>query len=244
MNYGLYTIFLGMRSRQATLETQANNIANASTAGFKAERLVYHTFEAEKKGIDDRQNLVAGVSTSNSTDQSAGSIQSTGRSMDVAIDGDAFLQIQTPSGVRYTRAGNLTVSNTGQLVTKGGDLVVGDKGPITVPQDQGLSIGEKGTLVTGGQEFDSLKLVRFNNPTAALSKDGDSMFIATGVEAPQQAVGSKIIQGSLENSNVNPVSEMVAMINNNREFESLQKSMTLLMNDLGRKISGEIGTLS
>ncbi|HQZ95831.1 MAG TPA: flagellar basal-body rod protein FlgF [Pyrinomonadaceae bacterium] len=243
MNYGLYSIFLGMRARQNTLETQANNIANASTTGFKAQRMIYSTFEAEKKGSGDRQLLVAGASAASTTDFSGGSIQQTDRGLDIAIEGDAFLQVQTPRGIRYTRAGNMTVNDGGQLVTKNGDLVVGEKGPITIPRDSQLSIGQKGVLSAAGKDIDSLKLVRFNNPAAALAKDGESMFVATGAEAPQAATGSKIIQGSLEGSNINSVSEMVAMINNNREFESLQKSLTLLVNDMGRKISGEIGKL-
>lgn len=243
MNYGLYSIFLGMRARQNTLETQANNIANASTAGFKAQRMVYSTFEAEKKGTGDRQLLVAGASAANSTDFTTGSMQQTGRGLDVAIDGDAFLQIQTPRGVRYTRAGNMTVNDNGQLVNKNGDLMVGEKGPITVPRDSELSIGKRGVMSAGGKDIDTLKLVRFNNPAAALAKDGDSMFTLTGAEAPQDATNSKVIQGSLEGSNINTVAEMVSMINNNREFESLQKSLTLLVNDMGRKISGEIGKL-
>ncbi len=243
MNYGLYTVFLGMRSRQNTLEAQANNIANASTVGFKAERLIYSTFEAANKGAGDKQNLVAGVLTSGAADFTAGSIQQTGRSLDVAIEGDAFLQIQTAGGVRYTRAGNLTLNASGQLVTKNGDLVVGENGAITVPKDGELSIGQDGSLAAGGQQFDKLKLVRFENPSAALSKEGDSLFLATGAEQPQENVSSKIVQGALENSNINSISEMVAMINNNREFESLQKSLSLMMNDIGRKISGEIGKI-
>lgn len=243
MNYGLYTIFLGMRARQNTLETQANNIANASTSGFKAQRMLYSTFEAEKKGEGDRQLLVAGASAQNRTDFSTGSFQQTGRGMDIAIEGDAFLQIQTPRGVRYTRAGNMTVNDGGMLVTKNGDLVVGEKGPITIPLDSELSIGQKGVLSAGGSDIDSLKLVRFDNPAAALMKDGDSMFVATGSEVPQNATNSRVIQGSLEGSNVNSVTEMVAMINNNREFESLQKSLMLTMNDVGRKISADIGKI-
>ncbi len=243
MNYGLYSIFLGMRARQNTLETQANNIANASTTGFKAQRMIYSTFEAEKKGSGDRQLLVAGASAASTTDFSGGSIQQTGRGLDIAIEGDAFLQVQTPRGIRYTRAGNMTVNDGGQLVTKNGDLVVGEKGPITIPRDSQLSIGQKGVLSAAGKDIDSLKLVRFDNPAAALVKDGESMFVATGAEAPQAATGSRVIQGSLEGSNINSVSEMVAMINNNREFESLQRSLTLMVNDMGRKISGEIGKL-
>ncbi len=243
MNHGLYNAFLGMRSRQRTLDAQANNIANASSVGFKAERLLYSAIEAEKKGTDSKQNLVAGVSTSSGTDFSAGSISQTGRSLDLAIDGDAFLQIQTPRGTRYTRAGNLTLDASGQLATKNGDLVVGTKGAITVPQNGELSIGADGSLAAGGEVFEQIKLVRFDNPAGALLKEGDAMFMLTGAEQPKDAANSKIVQGALESSNVSSLTEMVAMINNSREFESLQKSVSLLMNDLGRKISGEIGKM-
>lgn len=241
MNHGLYTIFLGLRSRQNTLDAQANNLANASTTGFKAERLKYSTFEADKKGTGDRQLLVAGVSTASGVDFTPGSLQQTGRSLDVAISGDAFFQVQTQNGVRFTRAGNLTLNNVGQLVTQKGDLVVGDNGPITVPRNGDMSIDPQGKLISGGKQFDSLQLVRFNNPAAALVKEGDSMFAANGVEAPQLDASSKVVQGALEGSNTSSIGELAAMINNNREFESLQKSLTLLMNDVGRKISGEIG---
>lgn len=243
MDYGLYTAFLGMRARQRTLDAQSNNIANASTTGYKADRLVYSAIEALKKGAGSTQNLVAGVETSGATDFTAGSIRETGRSLDVAIDGDAFLQIQTQNGTRYTRAGNLTMNSDGQLVTHNGDLVIGEGGAITIPQKGTLSIGQDGTISAGGKTVDKLKLVRFENPLTALTKQGDSMFAATGKAQPLDDTDSKIQQGSLETSNVNPISEMVAMINNNREFDSLQKSVSLLMNDLGKKISSEIGKL-
>lgn len=243
MNYGLYTAFLGMRARQRTLDAQANNIANASTTGFKAERLFYSTFEADRKSDTDKQNLVAGAATSNLTDFTQGSFQQTGQPLDIAIKGEAFLQIQTRNGVRYTKAGNLSMNSAGQLVTKSGDLVVGERGGITLPTQGKIVIGEDGAISVEGALVDRLKLVRFNNPTAALTQEGNSLFAANGSQAPLQDTNSRILQGTLESSNINPVSEMVAMINNNREFESLQKSVTLLMNDLGRKISGEIGRL-
>ncbi len=241
MNNGLYTSFLGMRARQRTLDTQANNIANAMTTAYKAERLNYSTVEAEQKGESSLQNLVAGVMTSGATDFSAGGITQTGRDLDVAIEGDGFFQIQTERGPRYTRAGNLTLDAAGQLVTKNGDLVVGSKGAITVPKGGEISIGEDGSISIKGQKVDQLKLVRFENPTAALQKEGDSLFVETGNEQPLAATNSRIHQGALEGSNINSIQEMVSMINNSREFESIQKSVSLLMNDLGRKISGEIG---
>lgn len=243
MNYGLYTIFLGMRTRQNTLETQANNIANASTAGFKAQRLIYSTFEAENKADSDRQSLIAGASAQTTTDFSAGSIRETSGALDLAIKGDAFFVVETPRGPRYTRAGSLTVNESGQLTTKGGDLVVGDKGPITIPRDAAVSISKRGEVSADGTAIDSIKLVKFQNPAAALLKDGDTMFAASGAEVPQAAPDSTVIQGAIEMSNVNSVGEMVAMINNNREFESLQKSLILTMNDVGRKIAGEIGRI-
>jgi flagellar basal-body rod protein FlgF len=243
MNYGLYNAFLGMRARQHTLDTQANNIANASTTGFKAERMLYTSAEAEKKGSGDKQSLVGGVMASGGIDFSTGSIQQTGRALDVAIDGDAFLQVQTPQGVRFTRSGNLSLNKDGQLVTQSGDLVVGERGPITIPDKGEISIGDDGTISAGKATVDKLKLVRFTNPAAALQKGGETLFMMTGTETPQANVNSRVLQGSLEGSNVNSVSEMVAMINNNREFDSLQKSMTLLMNDIGRRISSEIGKI-
>jgi flagellar basal-body rod protein FlgF len=246
MNYGLYNAFLGMRARQRTLDTQSNNIANASTTGFKAERMLYTSAEADQKGAENgrkKQSLVGGVIASGGIDFSTGNIQQTGRALDVAIDGDSFLQVQTPQGVRFTRAGNLSVNQDGQLITKSGYLVVGERGPITVPEKGEISIGEDGTIATDGKSVDKLKLVHFNNPAAALQKGGESLFMLTGTEVPQANINSRVVQGALEGSNVNSVTEMVAMINNNREFESLQKSVTLLMNDIGRKISSEIGKI-
>lgn len=243
MNYGLYSAFLGMRSRMRTLDAQANNIANASTTGFKAERLAYNTFEADKKSQSDQQLLVAGVASTNAIDFATGTFEQTNQQLDVAIKGDGFFQIQTPKGVRYTRAGNFSMNAAGQLVTKSGDLVVGERGGITLPTQGEIAIGEDGSISVDGRAIDKLKLVRFNNPTTALSQDGGSLFAANGSQAALADTNSSVLQGSLESSNINPITEMVAMINNNREFESLQKSVTLLMNDLGRKISGEIGRL-
>lgn len=242
MNNGLYNAFLGMRARQRTLEAQANNIANASTVGFKAERLIYSAIQKAQENTGNSQSLMAGVETSSGTDFSAGAIQQTGRSLDVAIEGDAFLQIQTERGTRYTRAGNFSLDASGQLVTKNGDLVVGEGGAITVPPGE-ISIGTDGSLSVNGKVFDKLQLVKFENPAAALTKEGEALFAANGTQNPQADANSKVVQGALESSNVNSLTEMVAMINNNREFESLQKNVSLLMNDLGRKIAGEIGKI-
>lgn len=262
MNFGLYAAYLGMRGRQQQLDLIANNIANASTAGFKGDRLLYRsvlsappdanptngganpTATAEKTDqlTSFRRGIDVGVVTTQATDFATGSIRETGRSFDIALNGDAFLVVQTARGERYTRQGSLSLDESGQLVTQRGDLVVGESGPITVPAGN-VSIGEEGTISVNGQVAGRLKLVRFDSPAAALAKEGDSLFAANGTQVPQETTDTRVIQGALEMSNVNSLTEMVAMMQNSREFESLQKSVTTLMNDLGRKVSNELGRL-
>jgi len=268
MNFGLYAAYLGMRSRQQQLDLLANNIANASTSGFKADRLLYRSVvaanpnsnpnagtstpgagAAPSTATDQKEQLTplrygidVGVVTAQRTDFSAGSIRETGRSLDIALNGDGFIVVQTPRGERYTRQGSLTLDSSGQLVTQRGDLVVGDSGPITVPPGN-VSFGEDGSLSVNGSVAGKLKLVRFNNPGTALSKEGDCLFVANGTEHGQEATETRVAQGTLELSNVNSLTEMVAMMQNSREFESLQKSVSTLMNELGRKVANEVGRL-
>lgn len=238
---GLYTAFLGMKARQQTLEVQANNIANASTDGFKAERVAYTTIEANQKAMGNQQNTIAGVATATATDYSTGALRDTGAALDLSIRGDAFFRIQTDRGVRFTKAGSFTQDAAGQLITKNGDLVLGETGAITLPRNGEITIDQNGIISAAGTRVDKITLARFDNPVDALRKEGDALFFASGTEEPKAATQSQLLQGTLESSNVSPITEMVSMINNTREFESLQRSISLMMNDIGRKISSEIG---
>lgn len=290
MEQGLYTAFLGMRARQRALDTVAGNIANASTAGFKAQRLLWQSITA----LDDAQagskaqqadsnsagatqstaqpilsnegtpNNVAtdardarglAVTTTGTTDFTSGAIRPTGRPLDVALAGDGFLTVQTARGERYTRAGSLTVDSAGQLVTQSGDLIIGQNGAITIPRSGSssnggnrggggeLSISEDGSITFDNKTIDKLKLTRFANPQKALQQEGGLLFVATGGEPPQTDLTTRVEGGALESSNVEAMSEMVTMMQHNREFEALQKSISTMMNDLGRKVSSEIGRL-
>ena len=279
MDFGLYAAYLGMRARQRNLDAIANNIANAATTGFKADRLLYRSVEAMTAGpgnpspngttspastpqtaattnptgatsVNSPVNTAAstlragdiGVLTGSATDYSAGAIRQTGNPLDVALNGPGFLVVQTAQGERYTRAGSLMLDATGQLVTQSGDLVVGDSGAISLPPGEPV-IGEDGTISVNRQVVGRLKLVNFTDPHTALTKDGTSLFAATGSEQPSEAVGTRVQSGALEASNVNPVSEMAAMMQNSREFESLQHSVSMMLNDLGRKVNSEIGAI-
>jgi flagellar basal body rod protein FlgG len=285
MNNGLYAAFLGMRARQRALDATASNIANSSTTGFKADRVLYRSIEAAanktnanaqtinqpagnaaqpnaqatnaqatdastaaqqnanaQSSTSATPHLASGVLTEGATDYSSGAIRQTGRTLDVALAGDGFLTVQTPRGERYTRAGSLTLDAVGQLVTPNGELIVGERGAITVPPGE-VSIGTDGSISVKGQTVDRLKLTRFNDPRAALIKEGNALFMPTGSEPPLAATNTTVMQGALESSNVNAITEVAAMMQNNREFETLQRSITLLMNDLGRKVANEIGRL-
>jgi flagellar basal body rod protein FlgG len=182
------------------------------------------------------------VATAGATDFTPGAINQTGRALDVALAGGGFLTVQTARGERYTRNGSLSLDSSGQLITGGGDLVVGTSGPITVPPGE-VSIGEDGTLSVNGRSIDRLKVVRFDDPRSALTKEGGSLFAATGTQQPVESVDTRVIQGSLESSNVNTVTEMVAMLQQQREFDSLQRSITTTMNELGRGVAAQIGTI-
>jgi flagellar basal body rod protein FlgG len=181
-----------------------------------------------------------GLVASTVADFSAGITKQTGRPLDVSLSGEGMLAIQTSQGERYSRAGTLQINNAGQLVTISGDLVVGEKGPITLPKGD-ISISENGTISSAGQEIDKLKIVRFDNPTQVLYKEGQNLFAST--EAPKADNSTKVVQNSLEMSNVDTLNEMAAMLRNSREFDSLQKSITVMMNDIGRKVSNELGRI-
>ncbi len=259
-----YTAFLGMRARQRALDTVANNIANASTVGFKAERVLWQSVanlegqnnpnvnvnknENNQAANDAATNQSArdvrslGVMTTGATDFSSGAIRPTGRALDVALVGDGFLTVQTPQGERYTRGGALTLDNAGQLVTQSGDLVIGARGAVTIPAGE-VSIAEDGSISINNQTIAKLKITRFANPQTALQHEGATLFVTTGSESPQEDFTTRVEGGALESSNVSAMSEMVQMMQHNREFESIQKTISLVMNDLGRKVSSEIGKL-
>jgi flagellar basal body rod protein FlgG len=158
---------------------------------------------------------------------SQGPIERTGNSLDVAVDGNGFLVVQTPNGERYTRNGSLQLNASGQLVTSDGNPVLGDGGPISLqPNDRQVQISRDGTISVreGTSKVDSvrgkLRLVTFSNPQQ-LQKDGTSTFNATGGAQPQAATTAGIVQGAIEKSNVRGVVEMSRMIEITRSYTQI-----------------------
>jgi flagellar basal-body rod protein FlgF len=219
------------------LEVVANNLANMNTTGFKSDGSVFHEFlmpvarNGHFQGTDQRLSFVHDRATWHNF--ATGPLRQTGNPLDVSIDGDAFLVVQTPRGERYTRNGSLQLNATGELVTNSGDRVLGDGGPIQFqPTDSNISINPDGTITvreSGNAASDSargkLRLVRFEQAQTLL-KDGASMFRAPDGAAPQAAdLNVRVIQGTIEQSNVNPIIEMARMTELTRTYTLISSMM-------------------
>ena len=235
-------------SRQTVLRREldvvANNIANVNTTGFKADGSVFLEYLQSGGHTDSlsaptpRMSFVQDRMTWH--DMSQGTVQQTGNPLDIAIDGDAMLVVQTARGERYTRSGSLQLSPTGELVTSSGDKVVGDSGPIILqPTDRDIVITKDGAInVREGVSLNSdstrgkLRLVTFANPQQ-LQKDGANTFRAPEGLQPQPAQNVNIVQGSIEKSNVRSVIEMTRMIELTRAYTEVANIMQQ-QNDMRR----------
>jgi flagellar basal-body rod protein FlgF len=234
------TLLVGL-SRQVALGQEldmiANNVANLNTTGYKADKTLFSEFLAPRAadqsfaGRDRQVSFVEDRGTF--IDMAPGAVEHTGNPLDVAIDGNAYLTVQTPRGQRYTRNGALQINGAGQLVTSNGDLVLGNGGPITFQNvDHDIVISGSGiiTVREGNATFDSqrgtLQLASFPNPQL-LQKDGSSTFTAPAGVAPNPApAGTRIVQGSIEKSNVNGVAEMARMIAITRSYTDIANILT------------------
>ena len=214
------------------LDMIANNIANVDTTGYKADKTVFSDFLAPRasdqnfNGRDRQVNFVEDRATY--IDMAPGSLQHTGNPLDVTIDGNAYLVVQTARGQRYTRNGALQVNGAGQLVTSNGDKVLGTGGPITFQNlDHDIVISSSGiiTVREGNSTADTprgtLQLASFANPQV-LQKDGGSTFMAPpGVTSTTPSPNTRVVQGSIEKSNVNGVAEMARMIAITRSYTDI-----------------------
>lgn len=196
----------------------ANNIANSSTTGFRREGVVFSEFIA---ALDRDPSLSMAHASGRSVDLSQSTLSQTGGSFDFAIQGEGFFLIETPEGERLTRAGSFTPSAEGELVTPDGYRLLDAGGaPVFVPPDaKGVALAGDGTLSAGGQPIAQIGLWRPADPLTLRHQSG-TLFSATELEP---APGATVLQGMLEDSNVEPVSEIARMIEVQRAYELGQK---------------------
>ena len=220
-------IYLSMSGAKAAMQRQdtlANNLANASTTGFREELAATRAVPVRGDGASTR---VFSLETSVGYKSAAGAMQPTGRNLDVAVKGNSWLSVQGLDGTEaYTRAGALEVNAEGLLVTRTGLQVLGDGGPISVPSGAEVQIAPDGTVSAtqpGGkpQSVGKLKVV---TPEAdnQLSRGIDGLFRSASGDLPPDP-NARLQDGVLEGSNVSPVETMVAMISAARQFEHQMK---------------------
>jgi len=227
-------------SRQVTLERQidvvANNIANLNTAGFKATSSVFGEFlntvaqENDFPAADAPVHFVIDRTAYRNLGQ--GPIQQTGNPLDVAINGEAYLSVQTAAGERYTRDGALVINAAGQLVTADGAVVNGDNGPIVFQaNDRNISISADGRigvlegLTNTETQRGKLKLVSFAQPQRLQSEGGNRYSAPAGAAAQPAPASVTVVQGAVEGSNVSGVREMTRMIEINRTYSLIASLM-------------------
>jgi flagellar basal-body rod protein FlgF len=219
----VYTALSGLRSQMSAQSTIANNIANASTTGYRAERVNFDRLVLQGQGFESRELASEEV---NDFDRRAGTLIQTARPLDVAATGDSWMAVQAQDGSEaYTRRGDLSVSASGVLETGDGFPVMGSGGPITVPPYQSIAIAGDGsvTIVPPGgdasqpQIIDKIKLVSTDGTQT--SKGLDNLLHVKGGGVLPDDMDATVQSGALEQSNVNLTQSLVDMIENQRSYE-------------------------
>jgi len=222
----VYTAATGLRAHMSAQAAIANNMANATTTGFRADRVVFDRIELKGGGSRFEARMPAAQEVTDA-DRSVGAMMQTGRNLDVALtDGDSWIAVQAPDGTEgYTRRGDLSVTASGTLQTGDGYLVMGSGGPITVPPYQSLSIGSDGAISIvpqGGQGgemqvIDKIKMV--SDKGSSTVKGLDNLMHVRGGGVLPENLDAKLASGTLEQSNVNMTQVLVDMIENQRSYE-------------------------
>ena len=227
----IYTAMTGAKHALEQQATTANNLANATTTGFRAQLDQFRAVPVQGAILPTRAFV---VDSTTGSDFRSGVIQQTGRDLDVAVQGDGWIAVQAADGSEaYTRNGSLKLDENGVLQTHDGLNVMGDGGPLSIPPGRNVAIAKDGTIslvpdgsaATGLTSVGKLKLV--NPPTADLVRGDDGLFRLKDGQPANADPNVKVIGGALESSNVNVVDAMVNMISLARSFDM---NMKLLQN--------------
>lgn len=225
MDRMIYVSMAGAKAMMQRQENLASNLANVSTVGFRAELTAFRAVPVQGSGASTR---VYALESTPGYDASPGQFTATGRGLDVAMKGNAWLAIQGLDGTEgYTRAGALDVDSSGTLVTASGKTVLGDGGPISIPPETSVTIAGDGTVSATAANGRSspvgrLKLV---TPEGPLVRGDDGLFRAADGELPADTT-ARVQEGALEGSNVSAVETMVSMITAARQFEAQMKILS------------------
>jgi flagellar basal-body rod protein FlgF len=218
--------------------TNSHNLANATTTGFRSQLNSFRAVPVQSEGLPTRAFV---VDSTVGVDFSTGSLQNTGRDLDVALQGKGWLVVQGEDGVeKMTRHGSLKVSENGVLQTQSGMNVMGDGGPITIPPEVTIAIAKDGTISTipSGSKPSAVQVVgrlKLVNPDEQnIMRGSDGLFVTKDASALDPDASVTVAGGMLEGSNVNVVESMVTMINLARSFEMQMKLLTNAENNASK----------
>lgn len=233
---GAYSALSGMQTRLEELDRLAADLANIGTAGYKREQT--GSFVAERtpfaRELESAVDVVAG---NRRVDHRPGTLASTGRNLDLAIEGKGYFVIDTPNGARYTRDGGFTRKSDGTLVTREGEPVLGTNGPIRIPAGD-LRIEGDGTVKAGATVAGRIRVVEFASEGDLVRESGARFRAIPGAAEPTPARQATVLSGSLEQSNASVVDIMARLTDLTRTFETLQRGVSVLSTDLdGRAIT-------
>ena len=233
-------------SRQMALTREmdviANNLANVTTPAFKGQTVRFQEYlDRAKDGTKLSYVEDAGMPR----DWSAGPLTSTGNPLDIAIHGDGFFVVSTPAGDRYTRKGHFEMDANRQLVSSDGEVVQGDSGPISVPQDAyDIAVAEDGTVSAkspGSPQTTTLGKLRVVNfaDLQALQEEAAGLYKTTATATP--IANAHLVQGALEQSNVQPIIELTRMMSVSRNYEAAQQLVQSEHERIRKAITGIVG---
>jgi flagellar basal body rod protein FlgG len=235
---GIYAALSGMRNRTERLDRIAEDIANSGTAGYKGDRATTVVAERESFGVT-LASAVDVVSAHPRIDFREGAVETTGRDLDLAIDGKGFFSIQTPAGVRYTRSGHFIRAADGTITTPDGDPLLGADGPLRLPPGQ-LDFAADGTIRVGKTTVGRPSVTVFSEASQLIRENG-VRFRAPDSITPDAAPESRIRSGMLEQSNVSASERMVQLVNTSRSFSALLRGISVLTTEIDARAISELG---
>lgn len=229
MDKMLYLAMTGAKQTMVAQAVNSNNLANASTTAFKADLEQFRSMPVVGEGLPSR---IYSMTERPGVDVTPGAINTTGRELDVAINGDGWIAVQAPDGSEaYTRAGELQISSLGILETSSGYAVIGDGGPIVIPQAEKIEIGIDGSISirpigAGANEMAEIGRIKLVNPAAAnLTKGEDGLVRTRDGSLAVADIDVQLVSGAIEGSNVSAIKSMVKMIELSRQYEMQIKMM-------------------
>lgn len=244
MDSALWSAASGMIARQRDVEVTSNNLANASVAGFRPESTFYGTWRRVGGNVPGGREEAANAQVQvpyTYTSSRPGTLVSTGAPLDVAIEGDGWLAVDTKNGVRYSRGGSLRLSSDGALLTAAGFPVLGAQGPVRVSGSK-VEIDAAGRVIVDGAETAALRLVRVSG--ADLVKEGEGLLrLRDGAIALPAGPDVRIRQGTIEESAVQPVEELIRLITAQRAYEQHARTVHLIVNEIDRKAVNDIAQI-